>query len=601
MSGTRAAAVVALAVAVVLAPPGAGAQAEASERIERYSVEMAVQEDGTLAVTETIDYQFGAEPHHGIYRDIPVRERYDDERDRRYPIDGVAVSSPTGAPAQTRVSDEGGTLRIRIGSPDETVTGAHTYVISYRVHGALNAFDDRDELYWDAVGTYWDVPVRSAHVVVTAPAAVTRVACFSGWEGTDEPCPDARLSDGQASFSAVDLGSNEGLTVVAALPKGAVAEPEPILEDRDPGGDAFDANWIAGLGAALSTGVAGTAIWQVLRRGRDERWTGSAVDAAFGNPTGEVERVGLLERPDGPVEFVPPDGIRPGEVGTLLDERANPIDVSASIVDLAVRGYLRIEELERTGVLSRRPDYRLVRLREPGSELRDYERVLLEGLFRDGAEVELSDLKYEFASRLKEVQSALYDDVVARGWFRKRPDHDRTKAALTGVLVAAAGVGLTFLLAARTRYALAGLPLVLGGIVLLALAGRAPARAAAGRAMYGRVLGFRQLFEAGELDRARFAEQQHLFTDYLPYALVFGLVGRWAQAFEGLALEQAATGWYVAPHAFTALVLADSLDDVATTSAGTLSVTQSTSSSGGSGFSGGFSGGGGGGGGGGSW
>jgi hypothetical protein len=438
--------------------------------------------------------------------------------------------------------------------------------------------------------------------VVTAPAAITRVACFTGWEGTDEPCPDAQLTGGQASFSAVDLGSNEGLTVVAALPKGVVPEPEPILEERDRGNDAFDANWVAGVGAALSTGVAGTAVWRMLRRGRDERWTGSAVDAAFGNTSGDVERVGLFERADGPVEFVPPEGIRPGEVGTLLDERANPIDVSASIVDLAVRGYLRIEELEPEGVLKRRVDYRLVRLRDPGPELRGYERVLLDGLFRDGAEVQLSDLKYAFAPRLKEVQGALYDDVVARGWFRKRPDHDRTKAALAGVLVAAAGVGLTFLLAARTRYALAGLPLVLGGIVVLALAGRAPSRAAAGRAMYGRVLGFRQLFEAGELDRARFAEQQHLFTEYLPYAIVFGLVGKWARAFEGLALEQATAGWYVSPHPFTALVLADSLDDFATASAGTLSVTQSTSSSGGSGFGGGgFSGGGGGGGGGGSW
>ncbi len=199
------------------------------------------------------------------------------------------------------------------------------------------------------------------------------------------------------------------------------------------------------------------------------------------------------------------------------------------------------------------------------------------------------------------MQDALYDDVVEKGWFRRRPDADRSHVALLGLLLTGLGVGLTFLLVKKTTYALAGLPLIVGGLLLVVFHGRAPARAPAGRAMFSRVLGFREIFEAGEIDRSRFAEQQNIFSDYLPYAIVYGLVGKWAKAFEDLGLQPDTAGWFGGTAGFSPVMLGHSLDGFATQTAGTMSVTQSTSASGGSGFSGGFSGGGGGGGGGGSW
>jgi hypothetical protein len=590
------------ALGVVLGAGAPSAPALTVERIQRYLVDFVIRDDGTVLVTETIAYDFGDEPHHGIYRDIPLEERYDDEQDRVYGFDLVEVSSTTpGTPVQTQTTEDGGTVRIRIGSPTETITGEHEYTIVYELDHALNGFEDHDELYWDAIGTAWGVPIDEVHVSVSAPAAVTKVDCFTGWEGGTDPCPESRIVNGTAEFDGAGLRAHDGFTVVVALPKGVVPEPTPVLQDRNRIRRAFRPSWGAGIGAGAATLAAGGAIWYLLgRRGRDERYTGSAVDAAFGNTSGTAERVGVFERAGGPVEFVPPNGIRPGEVGTLLDERANPIDVSASIVDLAVRGYLRIDETEEAGFL-RKADYRLSKLREPGPELQRYESVLLQGLFETGDEVDLSDLKYKFAPRLREVQDALYDDVVAKGWFRRRPDEDRTHVALLGVLLAGLGVGLTFLLAKKTSYALAGLPLILGGVLLLVFHGRAPARAPAGRAMFTRVLGFREIFEAGEIDRSRFAEQQNIFSEYLPYAIVYGLVGKWAKAFEDLALTPDTSSWYGSSYVLTPVLLAQSLDGFAVQSAGTMSVTQSTSSSGGSGFSGGFSGGGGGGGGGGSW
>ena len=120
-----------------------------------------------------------------------------------------------------------------------------------------------------------------------------------------------------------------------------------------------------------------------------------------------------------PVEFVPPDGLRPGQVGTLVDFKANPLDVTATIVDLAVRGYLKIEEVSEDGHAAQ-DDWKLTRMKEDDAELMPYEQKLLDGLFRDGDEVQLSDLRYKFAARMTEVLTELMDDAKERGWFAAR-------------------------------------------------------------------------------------------------------------------------------------------------------------------------------------
>ena len=392
------------------------------------------------------------------------------------------------------------------------------------------------------------------------------------------------------------------MTIVVGLPKGAIQpEPAPILAERRTLDDAFAVN-ARTLGASGALAVLGVGAVSILawRRGRDRRWTGSAVDAALGNVSGDEQRVPLGQQDAGTVEFVPPDKVRPGQVGTLIDEQANLLDVTATIVDLAVRGFISITELAEDGG---KPDYELRRLEKSEAELLAYEQQLLDALFANGPDVKLSDLKYEFTSELAQLKDALYDDVVANGWYRVRPDRTRLWWRLIGIGVVIAGVALTFLVAATTSFGLIPLAIVLTGIVLLALGGTLPARTGKGSAMLSRIGGFRRLFDEGEEDtRSRFAEQQGIFSQYLPYAIVFGCTDKWARAFEGLSAEQlGATGWYNGTNTFTAFALASAMNDFDTSATGTLYASQPSSSSS-SGFSGGgFSGGGGGGGGGGSW
>src|SRR4051812_47185834 len=137
---------------VVLPLSGRAAAGDAgTEGIRSYDVTLDVRSDGSLRVAETIVYDFGGNSRHGIERDIDTEQAFDGSHNRRFPVSEVEVSSPT-APDHAEVTESGGETRLRIGDPDRTVTGRHTYRISYLVGAATTRSGDDDELYWNAVG-----------------------------------------------------------------------------------------------------------------------------------------------------------------------------------------------------------------------------------------------------------------------------------------------------------------------------------------------------------------------------------------------------------------------------------------------------------------
>ena len=324
----------------------------------------------------------------------------------------------------------------------------HRYQLVYSVKGAPLAFADHDELNWDSIGNQWPVPIHDARVTVTATSPITRLTCFSGPQGSVLPC-DSESAPGYrtATFTQRLLDPGSGLTTVVAVPKFAIdPQPAPILETRRNLLTAFALTAVTvSLGAGVALVGIGLVITLATRRGRDRRYTGSAVDAAMGNTTGAEEPAPVLHRTTGPVEFVPPDGIRPGEVGTLLDEHANLLDVTATIVDLAVRGWLTIKEIA-PDAHERHHDYELAETEGTRKgTLLPYEQKLLNELFDNRETVRLSDLKYQFRASLSEIQSAMYDDTVTQGWYRFRPDHTRARWVVIGGVTLAVGVGTTAL------------------------------------------------------------------------------------------------------------------------------------------------------------
>jgi hypothetical protein len=316
------------------------------------------------------------------------------------------------------------------------------------------------------------------------------------------------------------------------------------------------------------------------------------------------------------VQFAPPAGVRPGQVGTLVDEKADPVDVTAPLVDLAVRGYLRIDAVPRTDPSKPPKDWTLVQLEVPaGDERTAYESSLLNDLFATRSQVQLSELRQTFASSMKRVQDGLYEDVTRRGWFRSNPSSVRGAWRAAGIaLVVAGGAALLFLLAAGWQargIALVPIALVVVGVVVAVLGTYAPARTEDGTAVLAQTLGFRQYLATAEANQIRFEEGQDIFSRYLPYAIIFGLADRWARVFAELAAQGRAVpqpswyvggpGFYPGTGVFWATAFASSMDRFSSIATDALSA-PTPGSSGGSGFGGGgFSGGGVGGGGGGGW
>jgi hypothetical protein len=355
------------------------------------------------------------------------------------------------------------------------------------------------------------------------------------------------------------------------------------------------------IALALVVGVA--AVGAVARlwwtQGRD-RWLGDV--QYLSGSEGEVERpAGARETVV--VEYTPPEvgrpgrPLRPAEIGVLMDERADTLDVSATIVDLAVRGYLKIIEQEKKG------EYTLQRLREPDGPLLPYEASLLRALFKKAKDglVKLDDLEDKFYDDLSEVKSQLYGQTVkADGMFPRNPETVRMAYVLGGVGLATIGGVPAVLLGGLFGVGILGFPVILGGLALAAVGSGMSRRTGAGRELFRRARGFREYMVTAETDRQRFNEDINLFEKYLPYAIVYRCTEKWAKAFEGLARQPNTGAWYVSPYPF---VMTDFSNSIGGFSSSISSAMASTpSSSGGSGFGGGGgAGGGGGGGGGGSW
>ena len=173
--------------------------------------------------------------------------------------------------------------------------------------------------------------------------------------------------------------------------------------------------------------------------------------------------------------YVPPEGIRPAQAGLLMEEVVNPVAIPATVVDLAVRGYLRIEEDPTNDDWGGKPDWRLVKLKAADNDLLEYQRVLLEGLFGSrGGSVQLSNLEKQFYDRSELVCSSLYKDAVQRGRFIEQPDKVHQRWVVRGRAMTVAGAVLTALAAWQTHYRLVALPILLAGLALMLGARRMP-------------------------------------------------------------------------------------------------------------------------------
>jgi uncharacterized membrane protein len=559
------AAVLAL-LAIALAAPASARQL----KIEKFSVEIFVEPDSTLDVNEIIQANFIG-VWHGLYRTIPVEYVTPQGFNYSLFVKFKGATDAAGQPLKVESSRQGHYLKWKI-YVDDATDAERTIQLHYQVRNGLKFFEDHDELYWNVTGDEWDVPVGNASAQILLPPGVTGVRTneFTGSYGSRAQNAGISASDNTVEVSMLrPLAFHEGLTVVVGWDKGFVKEPGA--------GDLINQFLASNWPLFFPVPVFLIMFW-VWTRGR-------------GPGVGPVA-----------VQYAPPDGMSPAEAGTLVDEDAAMRDITATIVDLAVRGYITIEEKEKSGVvgmLLHTKDYvfHLKKGLPEWTALKAHEMALLAGIFSNGAlaDVELSSLQNVFYKNLPGIKGNIFDELMEHGYFQHRPDYVRTGFVGGGIAV---GVVL-FLLgnAMAQKMGMTPAPFLVAAIlsagIIIGFGWFMPARTADGAKALAGVLGFEDFLshvEAGHMDKL--SQTPETFEKFLPYAMALGVEKKWVGAFQNIYTQP--PSWYQGGYyngGFYPIMFISSLDNMTTRASSVMA--SAPRSSGGSGFGGGGSSGGG--------
>jgi uncharacterized membrane protein len=308
------------------------------------------------------------------------------------------------------------------------------------------------------------------------------------------------------------------------------------------------------------------------------------------------------------VQYAPVEGLSPAESGTLVDNKADMQDITATLVDLAVRGFIRIEEITESHLLglSKSKDYILHLLGDPSrwTSLKQHEQRYLEKLGElapiGESSVRISEMRNKFYGALPKIRDAIYEELVSAGYYLERPDTTQAKWGGLALFIGAAGTGLTILAVKSALVMISPVILIaataVSTVIMFIFAGLMPARTETGARAREATLGFKEFLDRVDSERyKRMITSPQMFEKFLPYAMAFGVEDKWATAFEDIYREPPT--WYVGGTGpFNASSFSHSISDMSSAASSSMASSPSSSGSGGGGSSGGGSGGGGGGG-----
>ncbi len=528
--------------------------AQTTEHIRSFDAQIQIQTNSSIQVKETIVYDFADQQKHGIFRTIPEK------------LESISVVDEHNQPYTFKVSGQ----EIKIGDADKTISGVHTYVISYTVNRAVDYYKDFDELYWNVTGNDWQVPIDLVSVRIQLPQVIQQsdfqASCYVGARGSTERCGFAPTLAGDIVEAGTEvLGAGEGLTIAVGFPKGLVTPPTRAEQMWQ---------FIKEYGILLlPILVFATMFWLWWKKGRDPKGRGTIV-----------------------AEYDTPDNLSPLEIAAVLNERVKNKDISAEIIHLATKGYLTITKTQEKGLLLKHDEYVLTKISDKIPET-EFDQKILAGLFGEAKEVKLSDLKKVFYKEISGITKAVFASVITKGYYKESPQATTLKYIGLGMLI----LGIVFIIGAITDSFNGPGVLALGVtfVVVLCFSFIMPKVTPAGALLRDKIKGLKLYMNVAEKDRINFhnapEKNPALFEHLLAYAMILGIEEKWAKQFEGIYLTP--PSWYHDPSmsGFNSMMFVHNMSTFNSVAATTLAT-----SPGGSG-GGGFSGGGGGGGGGGSW
>jgi uncharacterized membrane protein len=537
--------------------------------IQNFDEEIQVNGDGTIDVTETIEAQFVGQ-WHGLYRTIPTEYTTPEGLNYTLMVDDIRAADENGSRLKIDETNVGRDKKLKIwvpGADDAT----HTIVLHYRVIDAIRFFEDHDELYWNVTGNEWDNVIQHASARIDLPDGVSglKAVAYTGRLGTTGHDSPVEVNGNVVSVTTAHaLGYREGLTIAVGFDKGLVRQPTAAMK--------FWRTLASNKPFAIPILAFFTMFWLWWTRGRDP------------------------ERESIAVQYEPPDQLTPGECGTLVDNSVDMRDITATLVDLAVKGYLTIEQIDESHMMGLTHSKQYVfHLKKPPAEwisARPHEYEMLTALFDGGAstDVKLQDLQNSFYTHLPTIRSSIFDSLMKDKYYLHRPDTVTGGYMAFGMLVGVLFVfGSGWLMSmsgiARVTWVVTG---VLTGAVICAFGYYMGARTVLGARARAKVLGFEEFLGRVEKDRIeRIVRTPDMFEKFLPFAMALGVEKKWVASFAGIAMQP--PQWYAAPYGvgFNPVFFVNDMHYMAAQT-GTMMAT-SPRSSGGSGFGGGGSSGGG--------
>jgi hypothetical protein len=538
---------------------------DGSNRIRNFDAIVTVRSDGSLDVTEELTIQ-RAGASNAFVRDLSLRDTAGDGS-KKLSVEILAVTDEDGQPLHTEETsaDGGWTRRLRISIPGEG-SGDRRIAIRYRVANAIHfvnagkSVGALDEVRWNLIGNS-DMPFDSVHARVVLPAGArpTFTTVYTGPNGSAATDAATRKNRNEVSFTLPrGLAPHQAVTLSVSFPFGYIhRKPSSSLWARL----VSVLSWWPLL-IPLIVFLFAFRTWN--KNGRDPKENSSVV------------------------RYEPVDGISPAGLGKLVAGERKPSMrlLAATLVDLAIRGFVRIEETSPNVLVALTKDVRaiaqsmlhgdsasvdyIVHFVRPRSEwkgLKWHEERLLDGLVNaapsDGIEkrdsVRISMLSNKFYVSVPEIIQAIQFELVAKDYYRKRPGGVNLKwivyasipLLVGGVVGKSVGalMDLAWVQIFDEPPANAWVPLsdnkfllgmLLSTLILIGFASIMPSRTVAGARAREAGLGFKEY-----LGRVGTMPSVELFERYLPYAIAFGVQSSWSRVFENVYVT--APTWYKSP------------------------------------------------------
>ncbi len=457
---------------------------------------------------------------------------------------------------QYSVRKSGGEVVVRINFSAKNETRA--WVFEYKVHGGIGFFDDHDEIYWNTISQNRDVTIDMVQAIVhlpsPAPMSELKQRLFIGSEGSRRQYDTHFVTDSMTlSYWGQDIRPNTHFTIVGSFPKGIVK--------RDWVGEILSFLWVI-----IPIGTFSLLLMRWLKKGKDPKSKEVIIP-----------------------QYEPPEGLSPIEMSLIINEKIHTRDISATIIDLAYRGYIKIMD---KGITLGNYAFQRQKKAIGDNDLKNYERTIINGIFSIYEEVSLDDLKNKFYSNIPLIRNDVFERMTWEGYFSSNPQKIRRRYTLLGILPIILSVVLTIL---GIIPAIALVCLIISCIMVIIFGNFMPCKTQKGADARWHALGFKEYLQVAERFRLEANVDPRLFDKYLSYALVFGVAMEWATRFALIYKEP--PDWYVSSHdasTFSFVAFSSSISDMEHSFSSVLPSAPSSSSSGMGG--GGSSGGGGGGG-----